>query len=257
MLVFGCERVDREDLAYDLSPVVGVGEDVGEDTIILAVENGVNEGRCGSRLSRLGHDSQDREGSELVGTEMRNVGGTSIGEKTIATGKLRLVDQPGEEKCSVRVRGQGDRVEDDRSGNAFLVARSADPCSLSNSLFYAYLLIRADMRTLETCPHTPRAEAILCDVPDPVDHRIVDIVIPRSAEAQRTRANIVAQRIAHERWRERSQIRDYKLPFLVGYAAFDDLLSCPCAVFVDSDHGEMRSHALEHHCPKWRSCPFE
>jgi len=62
------------------------------------------------------------------------------------------------------------------------------------------------MRTFETRPHTSRSEAVLCNIPHPVDHRIKDVVAERLAKAKRSSTNVVSERVAHEGWSVRSEI---------------------------------------------------
>lgn len=60
------------------------------------------------------------EGSELVRAEMGDVRGEAVCEKAVSSRQVRLVHQPGQEKCTIGVRSEWDRVEDDPACNTFL-----------------------------------------------------------------------------------------------------------------------------------------
>jgi len=86
-------------------------------------------------------------------------------EKFEASREVGGLEQPGEQKSSIRVRGQWNRVEYDRSSNL-------------------ELLIDRDVLAFETCSHTPCTETALGDLPETVDDSVEDEVVGRGPESE-------------------------------------------------------------------------
>jgi hypothetical protein len=47
------------------------------------------------------------------------------GQQSISAGKIRRIEQPSEKEGSIRIRGQINRIQDDRDSYAFLLKASS------------------------------------------------------------------------------------------------------------------------------------
>lgn len=100
-----------------------------------------------------------------MGAQVRQMRRETRCEECEASREVGGLEQPGEQKSSVRIRGQWNRVEYDRSSNL-------------------ELLINGDVLAFKTCPHTPCAEPALGDLPETVDHRVEDEVVGGGPESE-------------------------------------------------------------------------
>lgn len=184
--------------------------------------------------------------------EMRNVLHEPAREEAVPAGQVGLIHQPGKQQRAVRVGRERDRVEYNARCDPFLSSAGKATCKSPT-----YPLIQRGVLTLEASTHAPRAESVLRDIPHAVHHRVKYVVAPGPTKAQSPSANVVAERVAHQRRRERLEVFANERPLLVPLAAFDNLLRGPSAVFVDADHGEVWRDAFEHGVADRRGCALE
>lgn len=82
-------------------------------------------------------------------------------------------------------------------------------------------------------------------------------MIERFPEPQGARTDIVTQRVAHQRGRKWPQVVHDDGALFICRAAFDNLLSGPCAILVNTDGGEMRGDTFEHGDPERMGSTFK
>lgn len=155
----------REDLVDHSHTIHLIAQDIGEHVVRGRVEQSIDDLGGRQRLHFLVHDAQDGQRRELVSAKVRKVRGEARRQEKIARGEAGRIEQPGEKKCTVRVRGQRNGVQDDRSRNASFLANS-------------------HMRALQASPHGTSAETALSNVPQTIYHGIEDEVIGGLAEPQ-------------------------------------------------------------------------
>jgi hypothetical protein len=118
-----------------------------------------------------------------------------------------------------------------------------------------YLLTQGDMVTLETRTHASGTKSSLRNLPKPVYHGVEDKVVIRGSEAKAASEkiglkrmhgalernvlhNIIAILVKKEGRREGAKVLSNQCNLLRCLHTFNYLLSCPCAIFMNSDHGK-------------------
>lgn len=90
----------------------------------LGVKQRIEEDVLSLGVLPLVDDAHDRLARELVGAEVREVRCETRGEEGVALRHAGRLEEPGDEEGAVGAGGEGDGIEDDSTGDAFLRSRT-------------------------------------------------------------------------------------------------------------------------------------